>query len=108
MMKSSYRALISKPWDEFFTSIIFHMLFPLLPICLEFFGTGSVAPSSLILITEVTHSSFTLKCVTSDPKLPNWPHHVHNKDGTVHGMMMVPDIFYVIDQIEEALISLSC
>jgi len=36
------------------------------------------------------------------PHLPNSPHHVHNEDRTVYGVMTVPDIFYVIEQIEEA------
>jgi len=37
------------------------------------------------------------------PELPNSPHHVHNDDKTVYSVMIVPDIFYVIEQIEEAL-----
>jgi len=37
------------------------------------------------------------------PELPNAPHHVHHEDRTVHGMMTVPDLFYVIKQIEQAL-----
>jgi hypothetical protein len=33
-------------------------------------------------------------------ELPNSPHHVHNEDGIVLGIMTVPDIFYFIEQIE--------
>ncbi|MEN8217328.1 MAG: DUF6516 family protein [Pseudomonadota bacterium] len=36
------------------------------------------------------------------PELPNFPHHVHNQDRSVHGVITVPDIFYIIDQIEKA------
>jgi len=37
------------------------------------------------------------------PELPNAPHHVHHEDRTVHGVMIKPDLFYVIKQIEQAL-----
>jgi len=37
------------------------------------------------------------------PELPNAPHHVHLEDRTVHGIMTVSDLFYVIEQIEQAL-----
>jgi len=36
------------------------------------------------------------------PELPNFPHHVHNQDRSVHGVITVPDIFSIIDQIEKA------
>ena len=37
------------------------------------------------------------------PELPNSPHHVHHEDRTIHGVITVPDIFYVIEQIEKGL-----
>ena len=37
------------------------------------------------------------------PNLPNSPHHVHNEDGSVQGVTDVPDMFSVIEKIEEAL-----
>ncbi len=37
------------------------------------------------------------------PNLPNPPHHVHLEDGTVHEMFTIPNMLYVIEQIEESI-----
>ena len=37
------------------------------------------------------------------PELPGAPHHIHHANNTVEGIMAAPDIFSVIDQIEETL-----
>jgi len=37
------------------------------------------------------------------PELPNSPHHVHLENDTVQSMIKIPDIFYVIEQIEEIM-----
>ena len=37
------------------------------------------------------------------PNLPNAPHHVHNESGSVQEVMKVPDMFFVIAEIERAL-----
>lgn len=37
------------------------------------------------------------------PKLPNAPHHVHSKNGSVQEARQVPDVFFVISEIEKAL-----
>lgn len=37
------------------------------------------------------------------PGLDNAPHHVHVNQGQVESMPLVPDVFFVIDQIEAAI-----
>lgn len=37
------------------------------------------------------------------PRLDNAPHHVHVNQGQVESMPLVPDVFFVIDQIEAAI-----
>jgi hypothetical protein len=37
------------------------------------------------------------------PTLPNAPHHVHYQDSTVVDVSQIPDLFFVITQIEGAL-----
>jgi len=38
------------------------------------------------------------------PDLPHAPHHVHEANGTVQGVSKVPDLLFVIDEIEKTLI----
>lgn len=37
------------------------------------------------------------------PNLPNAPHHVHSKNDSVREVMQVPDVFFVVGEIEKAL-----
>ena len=37
------------------------------------------------------------------PELPNTPHHVHNENDSVQDLMQVPDLFFVIGEIEKEL-----
>ncbi|MDI6792635.1 MAG: DUF6516 family protein [bacterium] len=37
------------------------------------------------------------------PNLPNAPHHVHSEDDSIQEVMRVPDVFFVIGEIEKAL-----
>lgn len=37
------------------------------------------------------------------PNLPDAPHHVHGEDDSVHGVIEVPDVLFVIGEIEKAL-----
>ncbi|RMD91642.1 MAG: hypothetical protein D6813_07315, partial [Calditrichaeota bacterium] len=37
------------------------------------------------------------------PELPNAPHHVHNEDGSVNEVKEIPDIFYIIETIEQGI-----
>jgi len=37
------------------------------------------------------------------PDLPNAPHHVHSENDSVREFMQVPDVFFVIGEIEKAL-----
>lgn len=37
------------------------------------------------------------------PSLPNSPHHVHCENDLVREVMDVPDIFFIIEEIEESL-----
>lgn len=35
--------------------------------------------------------------------LPHAPHHVHTEDDTTHGSAKIPNMLFVIEQIEQAL-----
>jgi hypothetical protein len=37
------------------------------------------------------------------PHLPNSPHHIHDENDLVHEALQIPDVFFVIEEIEKAL-----
>ena len=51
----------------------------------------------------VSYQILSREIAAFDGKLPNAPHHVHSKTDSVKEAMQVPDVFFVISEIEKAL-----